>query len=95
MRFIKEVLFAAPASEATGIDLVAGPEGLFPSFPERAFSQDSLALLSTLVDGVDHPTALERLQPVRETVEGSAPQALLSRSPARPGSTSLRSRIHS
>ena len=59
------------------MDLIEGPEGLFPNLPERAFNQDALALLSTLVDGVDHRIAVDRLQPLRETPEGSAPKALL------------------
>jgi hypothetical protein len=82
MRSIKELLFAAPAAEGTAMDLLEGPEGLFPNLPERAFNQDSFALLSTLVDGVDHHTALDRLQPLRETPEGSAPKALLFEIPS-------------
>lgn len=77
MRFIKEILFAASEDEGRAMDLMEGPEGLFPNLPERAFNQDTFALLSTLVDGVDHPTAINRLQPLRETPGGSAPKALL------------------
>ena len=37
--------------------------------------QGSLALLSTLLDSIDHHTALERLHPLQETPEGSRPHA--------------------
>ena len=77
MRFIKEVLFAAPEDEGRAVDLLEGPEGLFPSFPSRDWNQQSLALLSTLTDGIDHRTAVDRLQPIQTTAEGAIPYASL------------------
>jgi hypothetical protein len=74
-RFIKEILFAASPDDASEMDLIEGPEGLFPSLPDAGLDQGSLALLSTLLDSIDHHTALERLHPLQETPEGSRPHA--------------------
>jgi len=82
MRFLKEIIFAAPEAAGRAVELLEGPEGLFPSFPSREWKQQSLTLLSTLIDGIDHRTAVDRMQPIRSTAEGASPSASLFELPA-------------
>jgi len=82
MRFLREILFAAPGAAGRTVDLLQGPEGLFPSFPSRDWNQQSLSLLSTRIDGIDHRTAVDRLQPIQSTAEGASPSASLFEFPA-------------
>jgi hypothetical protein len=78
----RRIVLAAPEAAGRAVDLIRGPEGLFPSFPSGDWTQQSLSLLSTLIDGIDHRTAVDRLQPLGCTAEGASPSASLFELPA-------------